>query len=188
MSAAASGLIEIAVIMGGIVLWLAGVLTVFYRGFVLPGVKLDDIKFEVAERRGLLSNQDGHEQESRTEAELRQRAVANEVRAFASAAGESRRYVVWQAWRSDSDFKAEVRRRHREHYPARHAYIALLCGGVWSLTFVLVKPLQRALVPEDLDLLFSVYVLVAPLWVAVVVMALLEGLKAATRRPQRSHY
>lgn len=188
MSAATSGLIEIAVIIAGIVLWLAGICTVMYRGFILPGVKLDDIKFEVAERRGLFFNQVDPDQDPRTEEELRQQVVANELRSFAASQGESRRYVVWQAWRSDPGFKAEVQQRYHEHYPRRHTYIALLCGGVWSLTFMLAEPLQEALVPENIDMLFAVYVLVAPLWIAVLVMALFEGAKSAQRKSNRKHF
>jgi hypothetical protein len=188
MSVATSGLIEIAVIIGGVLLWLTGVLTVLYRGFALPGVKLDDIKFEVAERKGLFFNQENHDQDPRTEEELRQQVIANELRAFASTQDESRRYIVWQAWRSDPSFKAEVQQRYHEHYPRRHTYIALLCGGVWSLAFVLTDPLQDALVPEGVDALFPVYVLVAPLWIAVVAMTLFEGAKAAQRKSRRKHF
>ncbi|WP_026928887.1 hypothetical protein [Glycomyces tenuis] len=188
MSAAAAGLIEVAVVAGGIVLWLAGALTVMYRGFILPAVKLDDIKFEVAENRGLFFNQEDRDRAPRTEAELREQVAENELRALASSQGESRRYVVWQAWRSDPGFKAEARRRFREYYVPRQAYIALLCGGVWSLAFVLTEPLQEALVPADIEILFPVYVLVAPLWVAVAVMTLLEGAKAAHRRSKQKHF
>ena len=188
MSAATTGLIEVAVIAGGIVLWLAGVLTVMYRGFVLPGVKLDDIKFEVAERRGLFFDNEGHGKGPRTEAELRQQVIDNELSGLASSQGEGRRHVVWQAWRSDPDFKADVRRRYHEHYPPRHAYIAMLCGGAWSLTFVIAEPLQEALIPEGIEILFPVYVLVAPLWIAVAAMALLEAVKAAHRKSQRKSF
>jgi hypothetical protein len=187
MSAATTGLIEVAVIAGGIVLWLAGVLTVLYRGFVLPGVKLDDIKFEVAERRGLFFNQEEHYDDPRTESALRQQVIDNELRALASSQGEGRRRIVWQAWHSDPGFKAEVRRRYHEHYPARHAYLALLCGGAWSLIFAIARPLQEALIPEGVEILFPVYVLVAPLWIAVAAMTLLEGAKAAHRKTQRKN-
>ncbi|WP_030159500.1 hypothetical protein [Glycomyces sp. NRRL B-16210] len=178
MNATAIGFIEIAIIVLGILAWLAGVLGVMYRGFILPGVTLDELKFKVAERRGLLA--DSPDEPPRAASTLREQTTANEVRALAAAQGESRRHRVWEAWRSDPQFRAEVQRRYRDHYPPRHAYIALLCGGAWSLTFVLIEPLQDILVPDDLEILFPVYVLVAPLWIAVAVMLLLE--KAHRRR------
>ncbi|MEU6860387.1 hypothetical protein AB0B28_16135 [Glycomyces sp. NPDC046736] len=179
-------MIEIVVIMAGIVLWLAGALTMMYRGFILPSVKLDDLKFEVARRRGMFFNVTEPDTTPRTEAELRQRVIDNEVGAFAAAQGESRRFVVWQAWRGDAEFKAEVRQRMREYYVPRQAYIALLCGGVWALAFVLVEPLQEALMPSNVEALFPVYVLVAPWWIAVFVIVALERVKAAQRRSKRA--
>lgn len=169
MNATAIGFIEIAVIVLGILAWLAGVFAVMFRGFILPGVTMDELKFEVAERRGLLA--DPEDEAPRTESALRQQVAENEARALLQ---ESRRRRIWQAWRSDPGFRAEVQRRYRDRYPPRHAYIALLCGGVWSMAFVLAEPLQKALVPDDIEILFPVYVLVAPLWIAVAVMLLLE--------------
>jgi hypothetical protein len=184
VSALEAGAVEFAVVIGGIVLWLAGVVAVFFRGFAIPGVKLDELKFEVAERRGLFS-QLPPDDLPRTQAELRERVVRNEVGALASSMGEERRFIVWNAWRSDPEFKGEVRRRLREYYPPRHTYVALLLGGVWAAVFLIVEPLRDALVPDQVAVLTAVWVLVAPLWIAFGALLALEGVAAAGRRARR---
>nr|BFF22472.1 hypothetical protein GCM10025732_04370 [Glycomyces mayteni] len=52
MTGLEAGMVELGVVVGGIVFWLAGVAAVFFRGFAIPGIKLDDLQSEVAERRG----------------------------------------------------------------------------------------------------------------------------------------
>jgi hypothetical protein len=69
-----------------------------------------------------------------------------------------------------------------------HAEYSLFIGGAWAFTFLLVEPVNEALVPEGLDVLAPVYALVVPLWIAAAVIALLEGLKTARRRSKRRRY
>ncbi|RRR99384.1 hypothetical protein [Glycomyces terrestris] len=184
MSALEASAVEFVVVIGGIVLWLAGVFAVFYRGFAVPGVKLDELKFEVAERRGLFS-QLPPDDLPRTQAELRERVVRNEVGALASSTGEERRFIIWEAWKGDPAFKAEVNQRMRDHYPPRHTYVALLLGGAWSAVFLIAAPLRDALVPDQVEALAAVWLLVAPLWIAFGALLVLEGLAAARRRSRR---
>lgn len=184
MSALEVSAVEFVVVIGGIVLWLAGVFAVFFRGFALPGVKLDELKFEVAERRGLFS-QVPPDDLLRTHAELRERVVRNEVGALAASMGEERRFIIWEAWKRDTEFKAEVLGRLREYYPPRHTYVALLLGGAWAAVFLIVEPLRDALVPDQVGALTAVWVLVAPLWIAFAALLVMEGVKTAGRRARR---
>lgn len=180
MSANQVGLIELGVIVGGIVFWLAGVAAVFFRGFAYPGVKLDDLQFEIAERRGLFT-QLPPDDLPRTEAELRERIARNEVGVLASSLGKERLFIIWDAWKRDPAFKAEVMKRYHEFYPPRHTYISLLLGGVWDAVF-LASPLRDALVPEQIGVLVAVWVLVVPLWIALGAMLVMEAWKTAARR------
>ncbi|MEU6246568.1 hypothetical protein [Glycomyces sp. NPDC047010] len=180
MSVNQAGLVEIAVAIGGIAFWLAGVAAVFFRGFVIPGAKLVDLKFEIAERRGLFT-QIPPDDVPRTEAELRERVSRNEVGLFAASQGKEREFAIWEAWRDDPGFKAEVTGRLREYYPPRHTYVALLLGGVWDAVF-LASPLRDALVPEQVGVLTAVWVLVVPLWIAFGAMLVMEAWKTAARR------
>ncbi|WP_335991641.1 hypothetical protein [Glycomyces sp. MUSA5-2] len=179
MTATQVGAIELGVIVGGIVFWLAGVAALFFKGFAYPGVRLDDLQFEVAERQGLFT-QLPPDTLPRTEAELRERVVRNEVGAFASSIGEERRFIIWDAWKNNPRYKAEVMKRYHEFYPPRHTYIALLLGGVWDAVF-LASPLRDALVPEQIGVLTAVWVLVVPLWIAFGALLVMEAWKTAAR-------
>lgn len=180
MTANQVGLIELGVIVGGIVFWLAGVAAVFFKGFAYPGVKLDELQFEVAERRGLFS-QLPPDDLPRTEAELRERIARNEVGVLASSIGKERLFIIWDAWKNNPGYKAEVMKRYSEFYPRRHTWIALLLGGVWDVVF-LASPLRDALVPEQIGVLTAVWVLVVPLWIAFGALLAMEAWKTAARR------
>lgn len=180
MTGLEAGWIELGVIVGGIVFWLAGAAAVFFRGIVIPGAKLVDLKEEVAERRGLFT-QIPPDDTPRTEAELRERIARNEVGLFASSTGKEREFAVWEAWRRDPDYKAEVMRRFHAFYPPHHTWIALLLGGVWDVVF-LASPLRDALVPEQIGVLAAVWVLVVPLWIAFGALLVMEAWKTAARR------
>jgi len=180
MTGLEAGMVELGVVVGGIVFWLAGVAAVFFRGFAIPGIKLDDLQSEVAERRGLFT-QLPPDDLPRTEAELRERVIRNEVGVLASSLGKERLFIIWEAWRNDPAFKAEVMERYREFYPRRHAYFALLLGGVWDAVF-LASPLRDALVPEQVGVLTAVWVLVVPLWIAFGAILVMEAWKTAARR------
>jgi hypothetical protein len=178
------GLIEVGIGFGAVLMWLVGLFVFLYRGILLPGTVRDDLKFEVAEVRGLFVDRLESQGTLVGEEEARRRFEDAALENEAGPAGEQRRLTVWKAWRHDPAFKAEVQRRYRQRYPWRHAHIALLCGGAWSLMFVLSNPLQEALVPAGFDVLFPVYALVAPWWVAVAVMIVRERIKTMQRRSQ----
>ncbi|MEU5871752.1 hypothetical protein AB0A73_09350 [Glycomyces sp. NPDC047369] len=180
MTGLESGWIELGVVVGGIVLWLAGVAAVFFRGIVVPGATLVDLKEEVADRRGLFT-QIPPDDTPRTEAELRERIARNEVGLLAASTGKEREFAVWDAWQRDADFKAEVMRRFHEVYPPHHTWFALLLGGVWDVVF-LASPLRDALVPEQVGVLTAVWVLVVPLWIAFGAMLVMEAWKTAAGR------
>ena len=169
MNALDRALIEIAVVSGGTLLWLIGAFVVLYRGFVVPSLRMDDVRFEVAERRGLIS-------------------ASPETEDLATAERKARWIAVLRTWRDDPEFKAEVKQRYRQVHPYRQTHTALLCGGAWALSVAFAAPLRQALIPEGFDLLFPVYILVGPLWVAVVVLAVVDRAAAERRRAAAAHF
>ena len=179
------GLIELGIGLGALVLWPLGLLIFIYRGVLLPGAAQDDLKFEVATARGLFKEHLTLESALAGAQGDRRHFLDAALEAHIASIRRQRRLVVRKAWRYDPSFKTEVQRRYRQQYPWHHAYIALICGGAWSLTFILTEPLQERLVPAGFDVLFPVYTLVAPWWVAIAVMTVRERIKAAQRRSQR---
>ncbi|WP_205325894.1 hypothetical protein [Glycomyces sp. YM15] len=165
--------------------WLGGAFMVMARGYILPAMRSEEWRLEVAEERGWF---DGIDTPSPPPASETDRASLTGLMATASEVGKRKRAIVAKAWQEDPEFKAEVRRRYREHYVKYHAEYSLFIGGAWAFTFVLVEPVNEALVPEGLDVLAPVYALVAPLWIAAAMIALLEGLKTARRRSKGRRY
>jgi hypothetical protein len=159
--------------------WLGGVFMVMARGYILPAIRSEEWRFEVAEERGLFQ---GAEAPSPPPGIREDPEALAEFMRSASDVGKRKRRIIKTASKEDPSFEAEARRRYREHYVKYHAEYSLFIGGAWAFTFVLVEPVNKALVPEDLEILAPVYALVVPLWIATGAIYLMEYAKTLARR------
>ncbi|MEV3937340.1 hypothetical protein AB0K52_15345 [Glycomyces sp. NPDC049804] len=176
-----------AVLIGitAVLAWLGGIFLVMARGYLLPAIRTEEFRLEVAAERGWF---DGIETPTIQPGSAADPDALAGLMHSGEEVGKRKQGIVKNAWENDPEYKEEVRRRWREYYVKYHAEYSLFVGGAWALTFILVEPLRQALVLDGLEILTPVYALVVPLWIAVALIATLEALKSAQRRARKNRH